>query len=223
MLKNSLLSLALAGTLSASQFTEKVKDFFPQNSAQELNVQKKQINAHKLAMTSEMIEEHKKHLDVMMGVNERTFTDFIPTAQTSLQRWSKEDIESTSMALELMLGYLDIRLKQYSNMKLIYKKANAPKELVDQIALMDKMSREAKKQINEMIKESKIISSINEYLSKIDDVNIIDFWIPVIEEKSNIMVKVAGIDENDFDKIDELESRLNSNITHKSIDTIMVA
>lgn len=43
IIKNSMLSLALAGTLTASQFSENAKDYFPNKTLQELNTEKQSI------------------------------------------------------------------------------------------------------------------------------------------------------------------------------------
>lgn len=225
MLKQSLMSLALAGTLSASQFLSEIKEFVPQTSAQEFNQQKIAIQkSHKTTiLNDEQLANLRENIDIMMSVNTRTFTDFLPTAEVGLQSWAKEDLASTLLAFDTITTFIDMRLKQYSNMNLMLKNTNAPKELLKDISTMDRMSREAKKEVNRLQKNAQIISSIKDELAKIQSVKIEDFWLPTIGEENNILVKIAGIKEDDFNKIDEIENQLNQEICSKYIQTIMVA
>lgn len=224
MIKNSLLSLALAGTLSATQFLSDIKDFTPNNDAQSLNKQSKMIRSkNDKSLSKKQIENIQASIDIMFGVNERTFTDFLPTLEISLQKWAKEEEETLLAAMDWMENSLNTRLKQYSNMKSMLKSSNPPVELLENIATIDKMSREAKRTILTYKKYIKIIVSIKNELSEVDNIIVDDFWLPVIEEKENsVMVKLSGIDEEDFDRIDEIEHGLNIAINSEYIKTIMV-
>jgi len=224
MLKKSLVSLALAGSLSASQFLNNVKDFVPQYSKQELNAQAKAIKSKKSkTLNSEQIKTIQESIEAMMFVNTTTFTDFLPTFEIALQKWVKEDVESVYLAIDLIDEFLNIRLKQYTNMKTMLKGTNFPKEEYAKIEEMEKLSREAKRTIQKYKQDIQILSSIQHDLKNISEVQIDDFWLPTLEENNNLIVKVKSIKEDDFDAIEKIESLLNEKINSKYIDTIMVA
>lgn len=227
MLQKTLLSLAVAGTLSASQFLGEVKSFSAKTDAQTLNKEAEAIK--KLAtriLTSEQKDVMKTSIEAMMRVNKRTYTDFIPTLETSIQKWSKEDKSEILEALDLISNFLDIRLKQYKNMKDMLKNTNIDKILLDEINNMEKMSRNAKKIISNYKNKVFIVDSIKTTLKSVklkDNVSVNDFWIPVIEDTNDIVVKISGVAEDDFEEIDKVESFLNEKIDSRYINTIMVA
>jgi len=223
--KKSLISLALAGTLSASQFLGNVKEFTPNTTLQELNAQEsafKKQNAKSLS--EEQIKVFEDAITIMMEVNEKTFSDFFPTLEISLQKWVKEDATSVQKAMNTIEEFLNIRLKQYTNMKKILKGKNPPKNLITQIEKMEKLSREAKRTLQKYKSDIEIILSVKKAFSQCSDIPIADFWLPTISEhNNNILVKLEGIHDDDFDTIERYESLLNEKIDSKYIDTIMVA
>jgi len=226
-MKKTLLSLAVAGTLSASQFLAEVKDFSANTDAQTLN---REAYAIKKMQTTLLSDEQrnimKGSVQAMMLVNERTYTDFLPTLETSIQKWSKEDKENLLQAIELISSFLDLRLKQYKNMKDMLKNTNIDKSLLNDISTMDKMSRNAKKILSSYKNQVAVIDSIKTSIFSVsleDGISIDDFWIPILEESNNILVKVNGLKNDDFEKIDKTESFLNEKIASKYIHTIMVA
>jgi len=226
-MKETLLSLAVAGTLSASQFLAEVKDFSVNTDAQTLN---KEATAIKKMQTRLLSQEQsnimKSSIQAMMLVNERTYTDFLPTLETSIQRWAKEDKNNLLQAIELITSFLDIRLKQYKNMKNMLNNTDIDKSILNDIATMDKMSRNAKKIFSSYKNQVAVIDSIKTSIFSVtleDGISIDDFWIPVLEESNNILVKVNGLKNDDFEKIDKTESFLNEIIDSKYIHTIMVA
>ena len=224
MLKKSMLSLALAGTLSASQFLSHTKEFMPQESTQKLNQEAKLIkNSKSRTLSQEQIDNIKSGISVMMGVNERTYTDFLSTLEASFQRWAKEDKASLSAALDTMTEFLNIRLKQYDNMSKALKGTNAPKELFSDISKMEKLSREAKKILTQHKKNLDIFTSIEKSVMSIKDVAVESFWLPEIEEKNAVLVKVSGIKEDDFEAMDKASQTLNESISSPYIEAIMVA
>lgn len=224
-MKKSLISLALAGTLSASQFLGNVKEFTPNTTLQELNAQEsafKKQNAKSLS--EEQIKVFEDAITIMMEVNEKTFSDFFPTLEISLQKWVKEDATSVQKAMNTIEEFLNIRLKQYTNMKKILKGKNPPKNLITQIEKMEKLSREAKRTLQKYKSDIEIILSVKKAFSQCSDIPIADFWLPTISEhNNNILVKLEGIHDDDFDTIERYESLLNEKIDSKYIDTIMVA
>lgn len=225
-MKKTLISLALAGTLSASSFLSEVKDFLPNENAQDLNQQlksiKKQSNARQVS--PEKLATIQQSIDIMHSVNKRTFTDFLPTVEVSLQLWVKTDKEALVQAMDWMDDALSLRLKQYTNMKEMLKNTNAPHKMLQQIKDMEKMSRDAKRTITTYQKQIKVISAIQKELDAFNEISVKDFWIPVLELKENsIIIKVDGIAETDFDAIESLEERLNTSINSKYISAIMVA
>jgi len=224
MLKESMLSLALAGTLTASQFLSHTKEFAPQESAQRLNKEAKLIKQSKTrALSVEQIENITSSVSIMMGVNKRTYSDFLPTLEASFQRWAIEDKESLSQALEIMPEFLNTRMKQYENIKKALKGTNAPKELLDDIAKMEKLSREAKKILAQHKKNLDIFTSIEESLMSVKDVEVMSFWLPEIAEKNAVLVKVSGIKEDDFEAMDKASDILNKSVISPYIEAIMVA
>jgi len=224
MLKQSLLSLAVAGTLSASQFLHEVKEFIPQETKQSLNKNHKTILQHNTqnSMNKEQVQNLQEQLDVMMNINKKTFTDFLSVAEICLQKWVKEDKEPVVNAMNSMTDFLDIRLKQYKNIRTLYKK-QAPQEIMDTLSELEQLSKEAKSVVQNFKNEIEIIVSIQNELKNNEIIE--DFWVPIVQikDKNIVMVKLKNIDENDFDKIDRVEEELNKTITSKYIDAIMVA
>jgi len=224
MLKKSMLSLALAGTLTASQFLSHTKEFMPQESAQKLNQEAKLIKKTKSrTLTQEQIDNIKNAVSIMMDVNNRTYSDFLPTLEASFQRWAKEDKASLSASLDIMSEFLSIRLKQYDNMVKALKGTNAPKELLSDISKMEKLSRDAKKILTQHKKNLAIFTSIEKDIMSVQGVEVESFWLPEIEEKNAVLVKVSGIKEDDFEAMDKATQTLNSRVTSEYIEAIMVA
>jgi len=223
MIKQSLVALAISGTLTASQFLTDVKNFIPKETAQNLNIQSKGIKAQKRKhLTDEQILVIEQSIQTMIEVNERTFSDFLPSIDIALQRWVKEDKSSIESSLVWINEALNLRIKQYNNMKMALKNSNVSDELLEKIANMDRLSRRAKKIIKKYEEQITVISSIENELKTIENIN--DFWLPVIEENQNsVIVDIKDIDKNNFDKIEEIEESLNQQINSKYIQYIMVA
>ena len=223
-MKKSLLSLALAGSLSASQLFSYTQELKPQNTAQKLNQEARLIkNSKTRALTEEQIEQIAQSVDAMMSVNERTYSDFLPALEASFQKLAKEDKELLSQSLKMMKEFLDIRLKQYANISKALKSTNIPNDILENISKMEKLSREAKKIISNHEKNLHIYTSIESYLGSLEDVKIKSFWVPEFKEKSVVLVKVEGIDEDDFDAMDKATDALNAGISSPHIEAIMVA
>jgi len=229
IVKNSLLSLALAGSLSITEFTESAKDFFPNTSLQELNKEKKAIKEKKnfLKLSDEQLIEHKDQLDVMLSVNKRTFEDFFPTLDVSLQKWVKEDISTVNEVLIHFDKAFDIRLKQYENLKNIYKNSNVPEEMFSQINNMVMMTKEAKRKIKELKSQVIILVEVKktfEDLNSYEKFDLNDYWLSSIEKENNIlMVDIKNIDKNDFARIAKIEEELNQKLVSNNIDFVSVA
>lgn len=222
MLKTTLLSLAIAGSLTASQFLDSTKDFAPQDSIQNLNKEAKLIKKNKTkTFTGDQISGFQTSVNMMMEVNERTYTDFLPVLESSIQRWVKEDKGSVIQALDMMMNFLQIRLKQYSNLINGFKHSNVPQDILNKVAKMRELSREAKKIIATHQTNVEILISINEDLTNIKEIKVEEFWLPNIGEQNTVIVKIKDLKEDDFQAMEEASQRLNELVTSPYIDTIM--
>ena len=226
-IKQSMLSLALAGTLTASQFAKNVEDYFPKNNSQDLNIEKKNIqNSKKYTKLTEIqLADQKKHLDIMLDVNNRTFQDLFPALEVSLQKWVKDDKEKVSYILDILLESFNTRIKQYDNLKNACKNTNIPKEYIVQIDKMRTLSNDAKRKIKDFKNKVEILSEAKSIFNNLKslDIKFSDYWLPTIEDKNNIIfVSVDNIDLDDFETIEKLEVSLNKNLMSNNFDFIAI-
>jgi len=226
IIKNSMLSLALTGTLTASQFSENAKDYFPNKTFQELNIDKQSIKKSKknIFLDDEKIENLKKHLDVMLRVNNRTFEDLFPALEISLQQWVKDDKENVYMALKFLNNAFNLRLKQYSNLKNIYRNSNISSIHMNTIKEMVSFTTQAKRKIKELENQVKILTEAREIFIEINaktKYELSDYWLPTILEKDNVLlITVNNLKNDDFDLFTQLEDELNGYLKSKTIDII---
>jgi hypothetical protein len=212
MIKNTVLSLVLASSMSVSAFADSVKSNIPEISFSKLKQQSASIKKQSSSkMTDQQLSDFTKQLDVMKRVNLTTETDFIPALDANLQRWAKEDIAVLKYAVDYIKTALKSRQSQYDNLALVAKQLKAPKEIVEQIQELKKMTADTQEKVKEFnarihaIEEANILVSEASKIIKIDD-----FWIPALAGNKNnaLIVKTSAIAENDFDKLAEVEDQL---------------
>ncbi|MEA3523147.1 MAG: hypothetical protein U9R50_09225 [Campylobacterota bacterium] len=226
IIKNSMLSLALAGTLTASQFSENAKDYFPNKTLQELNTEKQNIKKSKkhIYLDSEKIQNLEKQLDIMLGVNNRTFEDLFPALEISLQQWIKDDRENVYSALKFLDDAFDVRMKQYSNLKDIYKNSNVSSVHMDKIKEMVSLTAQAKKKVKELENQVKILLEAEKVFIEMNSkvqFQLSDYWLPSILEKDNaLLITINDLKNDDFDSLNQLEDELNGYLESKTIDII---
>jgi hypothetical protein len=147
----------------------------------------------------------------MKTVNLTTETDFIPALDANLQRWAKED----AIVLKHALNYIKIALKsrqsQYDNLALAAKQQKAPKEIVEQIQELKKMTAATQEKVKEFNARMHAIEEANILVTAASEIIAIDdFWIPALVGNKNnaLIIKTSAIGENDFDKLSEVEDQL---------------
>lgn len=170
------------------------------------------------------MEDLEKHLDIMLGVNNRTFEDLFPALEISLQQWIKDDRENVYTALKFLDDAFDVRIKQYSNLKDVYKNSNVSSIHMDKIKEMVSLTTQAKKKIKELENQIKILIEAEKIFIEMNSkvqFKLSDYWLPSILEKDNtLLITVNDLKNDDFDSLNQLEDELNGYLESKTIDII---
>lgn len=212
MIKNTVLSLVLASSMSVSAFADIAKSYMPEISFSKLKQQSASLKKQSSSkMTEQQLSVLLNTLSIMKSVNVATENDFIPALDANLQRWAKEDIGVLKHAVDYIKTALRSRQSQYDNLALTAKQLKAPKEIVEQIQELKKMTADTQEKVKEFnarihaIEEAKILVSEASKIIKIDD-----FWIPALAGNKNnaLIVKTSAIGANDFDKLTEVEDQM---------------
>lgn len=212
MIKNTVLTLVLASGMSVNAFADIAKSYMPEISFSKLKQQSASLKKQSSSkMTEQQLADFTKQLEVMKTVNLTTETDFIPALDANLQRWAKEDIGVLKYAVDYIKTALKSRQSQYDNLALAAKQMKAPKEIVEQIQELKKMTADTQEKVKEFNARIHAIEEANVLIfeaSKI--ITIDDFWIPALTGNKNnaLIVKTSSITENDFDKLTEIENQL---------------
>lgn len=220
IVKNSIVAMAAAGTLSLSAFAAIIKDesYKPINST----VQTRQKAQH--IFSDEKIEYIKNAISVMEQVNINTHTIYIPAMEASLQRWVKEeDIKILYQVFDWIENRLNERLRQYKNIKKMLKNTNA-NYLLNEIGILEKMTRLAKQKYTELKKNAQVIEDAKNFVSYVNKNKIADikeFWIPYVKENDNVLI--VNISYETEEEHLKMEKILNETINSKKIIAITVA
>lgn len=220
IVKNSIVAMAAAGTLSLSAFAAIIKDesYKPINST----VQTRQKAQH--IFSDEKIEYIKNAISAMEQVNINTHTIYIPAMEASLQRWVKEeDIKILYQVFDWIENRLNERLRQYKNIKKMLKNTNA-NYLLNEIGILEKMTRLAKQKYTELKKNAQVIEDAKNFVSYVNKNKIADikeFWIPYVKENDNVLI--VNISYETEEEHLKMEKILNETINSKKIIAITVA
>lgn len=217
MLKNSVLSLLLASSMSVNAFADIAKSYMPEISFTKLKQQSASLKKQSSSkMTEQQLADFTKQLDVMKTVNLSTETDFIPALDANLQRWAKEDIGILKYAVDYIKTALKSRQSQYDNLALAAKQLKAPKEIVEQIQELKKMTADTQEKVKEFNTRIHAIEEANTLVAEASKIiEIDDFWIPaLVGNKHNaLIVKTSAIQQNDFEKLTEVEDQLSASLS----------
>lgn len=212
MIKNTVLSLVIASSMSVNAFADIAKSYMPEISFSKLKQQSASLKKQSSSkMTEQQLSDFTTQLDVMKTVNLTTETDFIPALDANLQRWAKEDIGVLKYAVDYIKTALKSRQSQYDNLALAAKQLKAPKEIVEQIQELKKMTADTQEKVKEFNARIHAIEEANILVSEASKIIMIDdFWIPALVGNKNnaLIVRTSAIGENDFDKLTEIEDQL---------------
>jgi len=212
MLKNTVLSLVLASSMSVNVFADIAKSYMPEISFSKLKQQSASIKKQASSkMTDQQLAVLINTLSVMKSVNEATENDFIPALDANLQRWAKEDSGVLKYAVDYIKTALKSRQSQYDNLALTAKQLKAPKEILEQIQELKKMTADTQEKVKEFNARIHAIEEANALVAEASKIiKIDDFWIPALTGNKNnaLIVKTSAIGENDFDKLTEVEDQL---------------
>lgn len=214
MIKNTVLSLVLASSMSVSAFAATVKTNIPETSFSQLKQQAAKIKKNDSAkMTDQQVNEFRNTLEIMKSVNLSTEKEFIPALDANLQRWAKEDIVVLKNALTYIKIALKSRQSQYDNLTSIAKNGKAPKEINERLYELKQLTNESQEKITEFTSRVKAIEEANLFIadaSKIVDIE--DFWIPALAgDKNNILIlKTTSIEQDNFAKLAATEEKLTT-------------
>jgi len=214
-----LLTIALASTISISEYEEKVKSALPEISMNKLKHDQKRISSVGV-MTTAQLEIFEKELAVMKTVNDHTKDVFIPALQANLQRWSKEDIDAVRQSIAWIQTALTTRLKQYDVLSKMVKKAKAPSVVLAQLQALINDSKNSKQAIHVIKSETNVLEEALALFnaSQKVDANMVpeDFWLPTIsiEEKNVLIVTNQMIQEsNDYEALNLFETKLQHSLS----------
>ena len=220
-----LLTLAMASSLSASDFETKTKSALPEISMNKLKKDMKMM-AQVKTLTIEQAATFNNELEVMAKVNEHTKNIFLPALEANLQRWMKEDVESVKHSLTWIQIAITTRTKQYDVLQKLFKKAKAPSSLLSKLDLLTESSLENKvivrniKMKVEVLKEAKTLFSRNKNV--LADIELDDYWLPVVSlESENSMIVTNNTIQTckDFEWLDDVEQRLQSALSEELLKT----
>jgi hypothetical protein len=212
MVKSAVLSLVFASTMTVDTFAELAKSYMPEISFSKLKQQSASLKKQPPSkMTEQQLSDFTKQLEIMKTVNLATETDFIPALDANLQRWAKEDIDVLRYALGYIKTALKSRQSQYDNLTLVAKQLKAPREIVEQIYELKKMTTDTQEKVKEFNSRIQAIEEANTLVAEASKIiKIDDFWIPALVGNKNnaLIVKTSAISEDDFDKLTEVEDQL---------------
>ncbi len=217
MLKNTVLSLVLASSMSVNAFADSVKSNIPEISFSKLKQQAASIKKQPSSkMTDQQIADFTKQLEVMKSINLTTERDFIPALDANLQRWAKEDVNTLKGAVNYMKTALKSRQSQYDNLALVAKQLKAPKEIQEQFQELKRLTVDTQEKIKEFNARIHAIEEANTLVAEASKIiEIDDFWIPALAGNKNnaLIVKTSAIGENDYDKLTEVEDQLVASLS----------
>lgn len=212
MLKNTVLSLVLASSMSVNAFADATKSNIPEISFSKLKQQAASIKKQSSSkMSEQQLTDFTQQLEIMKSVNLTTERDFIPALDANLQRWAKEDINVLKDAVDYIKIALKSRQSQYDNLLLAAKQLKAPKEIQEQFHELKRLTADTQEKVKEFNTRIHAIEEANFLMveaSKIIEIN--DFWIPALSgNKHNALIlKTASIEHDDYEKLTEVEDQL---------------
>ena len=215
---SNLVSLALAGTLTFTMFYDTIKESKPQKSMSDLKKEKASIKkTEKKRFTSHELIAFQEALATMQGVNENTEKDLITTITVRIEAWSKtESNEEVMNALEWIRTGFKVRQQQYDNLLLIANKRSAPKEIIDEIHHLKSLTNQSDEKVKLFKEMLQAYAEAKLLFDEIVALNLIvldDYWTPSFETENNILLLSSKeISALSFDKIEELEEKVNISI-----------
>lgn len=220
IVKDSIVAMAVAGTLSIHAFATSIKDDYYKPIDSILQARQKA----QFTLSDEKIEHIKNAISLMEQVNINTHSIYIPAMEASLQRWVKEDDSKVLYEVfSLIKDMLNECLRQYKNIKEILKNTNASYLLKD-VDDLEKMTRLAKHKYAELEKNAQVIEEAKNFVSYINKNRIADikeFWIPYIKENDNVLIVNASY-ESEEERL-QVEETLNKALVSNKIIAIAIS